>query len=96
LLKEEYTTLKVKHDNPVLSYDLLSHETHDASNHVVKIDIATSCDYLIMESIKQGSSSKGKQVVVAESYDDYVKIKNENEKLKKDIGKLSTQGGIVI
>ena len=57
------------------------------------MDIATSCDDLIVESIEQGSSSKGKQVVVAKSYDDYVKMKNE--KLKKDIEKLSINGTII-
>ena len=45
---------------------------------------------LIIESIEQGSSSKGKQVVESDNYDEYVKIKNENEKLKKDLEKLST------
>ena len=60
MLKEEYTNLKVNHDNLVVSHELLSNEPHDATNHVVKIDIATSCDDLIIESIEQGSSSKGK------------------------------------
>ncbi|XP_066333610.1 uncharacterized protein [Miscanthus floridulus] len=96
LLKEEYSTLKVNHDNLVISNELLSNETHDATNYVVKIDIATSCDDLIDENIKQGSSSKGKQVVVANHYDDFVKIKNENEKLKKDLEKQSTNKTIVI
>ena len=41
LLKEEYTTLKVNHDNLVLSHEYLSNEPHDATNQVVKIDIAT-------------------------------------------------------
>ena len=90
LLKEEYTNLKINHDNLVLSHDLLFNEPHDATNNVVKIDIATSCDDLIVESIEQGSSSKGKKVVESDNYDDYVKLKNENEKLKKDLEKLST------
>ena len=82
--------------NLVVSNELLSNEPHDATNHVVKIDIATSCDDLIIESIEQGSSSKGKQVVESDDYDEYVKIKNENEKLKKDLKKLSTTNTIVI
>ena len=85
MLKEEYTNLKVNHDNLVISHEFLSNEPHDATNDVVKIDIATSCDDLIIESIEQGSSSKGKQVVESDNYDEYVKIKNENEKLKKDL-----------
>ena len=90
LLKEEYTNLKVNHDNLVHSHEYLSNELHDAINNVVKIDIATSCDDLIVESIEQGSSSKGKKVVESDNYDDYVKLKNENKKLKKDLEKLST------
>ena len=63
LLKEESTNLKINHNNLVLSHELLSNESHDATNNVVKIDIATSYDDLIVESIEQGSSNKGKKVV---------------------------------
>ena len=35
-------------------------------------------------------------MVESDNYDDYVKLKNENEKLKKDIEKLSTTNTIVI
>ena len=35
-------------------------------------------------------------MVVADHYDDYVKIKSENEKLKKDLEKQSTNNTIVI
>ena len=83
MLKEEYTNLKINHDNLVLSHELLSNEPHDATNNVVKIDIATSCDDLIIESIEQGSNNKGKQMVESDNYDEYIKIKNE--KLKKDL-----------
>ena len=96
LLKEEYTNLKINLDNLVLSHELLSNEPHDATNNVVKIDIATSCDDLIVESIEQGSSSKGKKVVESDNYDDCVKLKNENKTLKKDLKKLSTTNTIVI
>ena len=44
----------------------------------VKIDIATSCDDLIVESIEQGSSSKCKKVVESDNYDDYVKLYHHN------------------
>ncbi|XP_066351719.1 uncharacterized protein [Miscanthus floridulus] len=91
LLKDEYTNLKINHENLVLSHELLSIEPHDATNNIVKIDIATSCDDLIDESIEQGSSSKGKQVVVANQYDDYVKLKNENEKLNEEIKQLKKE-----
>ena len=76
--------------------ELLSNEPHDATNNVVKIDIATSCDDLIIESIEQRSSGKGKKVVETNNYDEYVKLKHENEKLKKDLEKLSTTNTIVI
>ena len=96
MLKKEYTNLKVNHDNLVVSHKFLSNEPHDATNDVVKIDIATSSDDSIVESIEQGSSSKGKKVVETDNYDEYVKIKNENEKLKKDLEKLSTTNTIVV
>jgi hypothetical protein len=35
-------------------------------------------------------------VVESDNYDDYVKLKNENEKLKKDPEKLSNTNAIVI
>ncbi|XP_066323110.1 tropomyosin-1-like [Miscanthus floridulus] len=94
LQKEEYTTLKVNHDNLVLSHEYLSNEPHDATNQVVKIDIATLCDDLNVESIEQGSSSKGKIVVEFNNYDNYIKVKNE--KLKKDLEKLATTNTIVL
>ena len=81
LLKEEYTTLKINHDNLVIAQEYLSNEPYDVTNNVVKIDISTSCDDLIDESIEQGSSGKGKKVVECNDYDEYVKLKNANEKL---------------
>jgi hypothetical protein len=94
LLKEEYTTLKINHDSLVANE--LSLESHDATNHVVKIDIATSCEDLIVESIEQSSSSKGKKVVESDNFNDYAKLKNENEKLKKDLEKATTTNTVVI
>jgi hypothetical protein len=61
---------------------------HDATNQVVKIDIATSCDDLIIESIEQGSSGKGKKVVESDNHDDYVKLKSEYEILRDENKKL--------
>ena len=61
LLKEEYTNLKINHDNLVVSHELLSHEPHYATNHVVKIDIATSCDDLIVESIEKVLVAKARK-----------------------------------
>jgi predicted nuclease with TOPRIM domain len=95
-LKEEYTTIKVKHDNLNMAYELLFETHDDATNHVVKIDIATSCDDLIDESVEQSSSSKGKKVVVADHYDDYAKIKSENEQLKKDLEQAKATNTVTI
>ena len=95
-LKDEYTTLKINHDNLVIAQEFLSNEPHDATNHVVKIDIATSCDDLIDKSIDQGSSGKGKQVVECNDYDEFVKLKHDNARLKKDLEELKTTKSIVL
>jgi uncharacterized phage-like protein YoqJ len=79
--------LKINHDSLVVASELFL-ESHDATNHVVKIDIATSCDDLIVESIEQGSSSKGKKVVESDNYDDYAKLKSKNEMLIDENKKL--------
>jgi hypothetical protein len=50
-LNEEYGNAKVNHDNLAIAYELLCTETHDAINHVVKIDITTSCIDMIMVRI---------------------------------------------
>ena len=95
-LKDEYTTLKINYDTLVIAQEFLPNEPHDATNHVVKIDIATSCDDLIDESIEQGSSGKGKQVVECNDYDEYVKLKNTNEKLMKDLEEMKSHNTIVL
>jgi hypothetical protein len=87
LLKDNYTSFKINYDSLVVA-NKLSLETPDATNQVVKIDIAISCDDLIIESIEQGSSGKGKKVVESENYDDYVKLKRENEMLRDENKKL--------
>ena len=51
--------VKVIHDNIVIAYDLLSSETHAATIHNLKMDIATSCDDLI-ERIEQETNRKVK------------------------------------
>jgi hypothetical protein len=95
LLKDDYTSLKVNYDSLVVANEL-SLETHDATNQIVKIDIATSCDDLIDESIEQGSSSKGKKVVESDCFDDYAKLKSEIEKLKQDLENATTTNTVVI
>jgi hypothetical protein len=87
LLKDEYTALKINYDTLLVANELAL-ETHDATNQVVKIDIATSCDNLIIENFEQGSSGKGKSVVEANNYDEYVKLKIKIEMLKVENKKL--------
>jgi hypothetical protein len=63
-LRDEHDKLEKKHDElntSLIVANELSLETHDATNQVVKIDITTSCDDLIIESIEQGSSGKDKK-----------------------------------
>jgi len=91
VLKEEFTTLKVNNDNFELAYDLAINEPHVATNHVSKLDVATSCDDLLVESIGKCGSCKSKNMVVAESYDDTIKIKKENEKIKCENVKLKKE-----
>jgi hypothetical protein len=45
-IKEDYTKIKFDHDNLLVENELLSCNTHEAINPVVKIDVATSCDDL--------------------------------------------------
>jgi len=103
VLKEEFITLKVSNDNLELAYDLAINETHVATNHVAKLDVATSCDDLLVESIGKCGSCKGNNVVVVESYDDTIKIKQENEKikcenvkLKKDLEEQTKHNNIIV
>jgi hypothetical protein len=79
--------LKIDYDSLIVANELAL-ETHDATNQVVKIDIATSCDDLIIENIEQGSSGKDKSVVESDNYDDYVKLKSENDMLRNENKKL--------
>jgi hypothetical protein len=95
-LKDEHTTLKINYDTLVIAQEFLPNEPHDATNHVVKIDIATSCDDLIDESIEQGASGKGKKVVECNDYHEYVNLKNANEKLMKDLEEMKNHSTIVL
>ena len=51
---------------------------------------------MIDESIEQGSSGKGKQVVEYNDYDEYIKLKNANEKLMKDLEEIKSHNTIVL
>jgi chromosome segregation ATPase len=43
-IKEDNTKIKIDYDNLLISNELLSCDTHEAINLVVKLDVATSCD----------------------------------------------------
>jgi hypothetical protein len=45
-IKEDYNRIKFDHDNLLVENELLSCNTHEAINPIVKIDVATSCDDL--------------------------------------------------
>ena len=95
-MKEEFTTLKANYDNLEIAYDLAINETHDATNNVAKLDLATSYDDLLVESTSKCVGCKDKNMVEAESYDDTIKIKEENFKLKKELQESAKHSTIVI
>jgi hypothetical protein len=45
-IKEDYRKIKIDHDNLLIANELLSCDTHETINPVVKLDVATSCDDL--------------------------------------------------
>jgi predicted nuclease with TOPRIM domain len=49
-VKEYYTKIKIDYDNFIIANELLSCNTHEAINHAVKIDVATSCDDLSQDN----------------------------------------------
>jgi hypothetical protein len=85
-IKEDYTKIKIDHDN-LIANELLSCDTHEAINHVVKLDVATSCDDL--RNVDQSSL-----------LDDLVEklevMTLENQKLKKYLTDATTKGKTAI
>jgi len=81
-LKEEFTTLKANYDNLEIAYDLAMNETHDATNHVAMLDVATSCDDLLVESTSKCVGCKGKNVVVTKSEDTIMKMPSSRKNCK--------------
>jgi hypothetical protein len=86
-IKEDYTKIKVDHDNLLVAYELLSIDTHEAINPVVKLDVATSCDDLsIIDESRHHEDLIEKFEVIS----------LENEKLKRYLKDVTTKGNIVI
>jgi hypothetical protein len=86
-VKEDYTKIKIDYDNLLIANELLSCNTHEAINHVVKIDVATSCDDL-------------SQVDQSSLHDELIEkvevMSLENQKLKKYLTNATTRGKVAI
>jgi chromosome segregation ATPase len=86
-IKEDYTKIKIDYDNLFIANELLSCNTHEAINHVVKIDVATSCDDLS----KVDQSSRHDELI------EKVEVMTlENQKLKKYLTDETTKGKVAI
>jgi hypothetical protein len=86
-VKEDYTKIKIDYDNLLIANELLSSNTHQAINLVVKIDVATSCDDL-------------SQVNQSSLYDELIEkvevMTLENHKLKRYLTNATTRGKVAI
>jgi predicted nuclease with TOPRIM domain len=86
-IKEDYTKIKFDHDNLLIENELLSCNTHEAINPVVKIDVATSCDDL----------SQGDQTSQHDELTEKVEaLTLDNQKLKRYLTDATTRGKVVI
>ena len=66
------------------------------TNLVAKLDVGTSCVDLLVESTSKCVDCKGKKVVVAESYEDTIKLKDEIVMLKKELQEQAKHKTVVI
>jgi hypothetical protein len=86
-IKEDYTKIKIDHDNLVVAYELLSCDTHEAINPFVKLDVAPSCDDL----------SNGDQSSLHDDLVEKLEVMTlENKKLKKYLTDATTKGKFAI
>jgi hypothetical protein len=86
-IKEDYTKNKIDYDSLLIADELLCCDTHDAINHVVKLDVATSSDDL----------SKVHQSSLHEERIEKVELMTlENQKLKKYLTNATTKGKFAI
>jgi predicted nuclease with TOPRIM domain len=86
-IKEDYTKIKFDHDNLLVENELLSCNTHEAINSVVKIDVATSCDDL----------SHGEQTSLHDELTEKVEVLTlDNQKLKRYLTDATTRGKVAI
>lgn len=73
----------------------MSIKTHEATNKIANIDVATSCDDLSV-NIEQATKQICKQVEGSKPLDKIEQLKIENEKLKKEFSGIETKGNIVM
>jgi hypothetical protein len=86
-IKEEYTKIKIDHDNLLVANELLSCNTHEAINPAIKIDVATSCDDL----------SQDDQTSLHDELTEKVEILTlDNQKLKRYLTDATTRGKVAI
>jgi hypothetical protein len=82
-IKEDYIKIKIDYDNLLIANELLSCDTREAINPIIKIDVATSCDDL----------SKVDQSSIHDELIEKVEIMTlENQKLKKYLTDATTKG----
>jgi transposase InsO family protein len=86
-IKEDYTKIKIDYDNLLVAHELLSCNTHEAINHAVKIDVATSCDDL----------SQDDQTSLHDELTEKVEVLTlDNQKFKIYLTDATTRGKVAI
>jgi uncharacterized phage infection (PIP) family protein YhgE len=86
-VKEDYTKIKIDYVNLLIANELLSCNTHEAINPVVKIDVATSCDDL----------SQVDQFSLNNELIEKVEVMTlENQKLKRYLTDATTRGKVAL
>jgi hypothetical protein len=86
-VKEDYTKIKIDYDNLLIANEVLSCNTHEAINPVVKIILATSCDDL----------SQVDQFSLHDELIEKIEVMTlENQKLKKYLIDATTRGKVAM
>jgi predicted nuclease with TOPRIM domain len=86
-IKEDYTKIKIDHDNLLVANEFLSCNTHEAINPVVKIDVATSCDDLSQDVQTSLHDELTKKVEVWTL---------DNQRLKRYLTDATTRGKVIV
>jgi predicted nuclease with TOPRIM domain len=86
-INEDYTKIKIDHDNLFIANELLSCNIHEAINPVVKIDVATSCDDLSQDDQTSHHDELTEKVEV---------LTLDNQKLKRYLIDATTREKVAI